>query len=290
MRLTQILRYLREKLFLAAIRNDAAFSPSTKVSQIQLFNMYQNMARDGRQLPSIFDVGFRVYSQFEEDGMILFLLAVLGMKTKYFVDIGSGNCINSNCANLAINHGFHGLFIDGNEKRILTGQTFYANHPDTSSYPPKFVCNMVKRENINELILSAGFKGEVDFLSIDIDGNDYWVWEALDIITPRIVMIETHIEFGFRNIVVPYDPSYVYPGKHPIYHGASVSAMNDLAKRKGYRLVGANRFGFNTIYIREGEAINSIPNVSVEKVLEHPRNNERFKLFEPIKDWEYITF
>ena len=298
MKMKQKLHLLQDKLFYSAktvaatrslVNQEACYSPSLKVAQIQLFNMYQGMVRDGKQLPSIFDVGFRVYSQFEEDGMLLFLLAVLGMKSKYFVDIGSGTCINSNCANLAINLGYHGLFIDGNENNIQIGKTFYANHPDTCLYPPKFVCKMIKRENINEVINSAGFEGEVDFLSIDIDGNDYWVWEALDIITPKVVMIETHVEFGLRNIVVPYDPNYVYPGKHPMYHGASVPAMCNLARRKGYRLVGANRFGFNTVYLRENEGIDIIPNVPVEKIIEHPRNQERSKLFEPIKDWEYLT-
>jgi hypothetical protein len=70
--------------------------------------------------------------------------------------------------------------------------------------------------------------------------------------TPKVVIIETHIEFGMNDIVVPYDKDYVYPERHPDYHGASPVAMQKLARRKGYRLVGANRYGFNTIYVREG--------------------------------------
>lgn len=89
-----------------------------------------------------------------------------------------------------------------------------------------------------------------------------------------------------NNIVVPYDKDYVYPGRHPDYHGASPIAMEKLARRKGYRLVGANRFGFNTIYVREGLAP-ALPSVSVESILSHPRNKERAVLFEPIRDWEY---
>ncbi|MEM3443286.1 MAG: hypothetical protein QXP04_00160 [Candidatus Nanoarchaeia archaeon] len=105
---------------------------------------------------------------------------------------------------------------------------------------------------------------------------------------PRVVIIETHIEFGMNPIVVPYDKDYVCPGKHPDYHGASPVAMEKLAKKKGYRLIGANRYGFNTIYMKNGIGEDIFPAVSVESILQHPRNAERQKLFEPIKDWEYI--
>ena len=93
-------------------------------------------------------------------------------------------------------------------------------------------------------------------MSIDIDGNDYWVWDAISVTSAKAVIIETHTEFGLKNIVVPYDKDYVYPGRHPDYHGASPVAMEKLARRKGYRLIGANRLGFNTIYLREGLAPN----------------------------------
>lgn len=219
---------------------------------------------------------------------MLAIFGIIGETNKVFVDIGSSNGINSNCANLAVNFGWHGLFIDGNENDIRQGIEFYKSHPDTWAYPPKFQKAFIQRENINKLIEDSGIKGEVDLVSIDIDGNDYWIWDALEIISPRVVIIETHIEFGFNSIVVPYDKDYLYPGKHPDYHGASPIAMKKLACKKGYRLVGSNNYGFNTIYIKNGIAEDLIPEVSVEYILKHPRNSERFKLFEPIKDWEYL--
>ncbi|MBW1784741.1 MAG: hypothetical protein JRL30_28850, partial [Deltaproteobacteria bacterium] len=216
------------------------------------------MARIG-WVPPIEDTGYRIYSQFDEDGIFVFLFAVLGSQSKTFVDIGSADGINSNCANLTVNFGWHGLFIDGSAVAIERGKRFYSRHPDTFLYPPKFTCANVKRSNINDLISTAGFKGEIDLLSIDIDGNDYWIWDAIDCIHPRVVCIETHIEFGYKNIVVPYDEDYVYPGVHPDYHGASPLAMLKLANRKGYRLIGANRYGFNTIYLRDDLGHDLIP-------------------------------
>jgi hypothetical protein len=146
----------------------------------------------------------------------------------------------------------------------------------------------VNRENINPIIKEAGFEGEIGLLSMDIDGNDYWIWDALEVISPNVVIIETHCEFGLHNIVVPYDPNYSYPGKHPDYHGASPIAMTKLANKKGYRLVGANELGFNFIYVKNGIGDSLIPEVSVESVLEHPSVKESYKKFEPIKDWDYL--
>jgi len=239
-------------------------------------------------LPPIAETGFRVFSQFEEDGMLLFIFSVLGMTNKVFVEIGSDDGINSNSANLYFNFGWRGLFIDGNAASIKRGRRFFKKYPHNWFYQPKFLCAKVNRENINGLIENAGFKGEVGLLSIDIDGNDYWVWEALDIIDPQVVIIETHNEFGMENIVVPYDPDYTYPGKHPIYHGASPVAMNKMARRKGYRLVGANELGFNFIFVKKGLVDELIPEVEVESLLRHPSVDEGHERFKEIEDWEYL--
>ena len=107
-------------------------------------------------------------------------------------------------------------------------------------------------------------------------------------INPQVVIIETHVEFGMNNIVVPYDPNYVYPGKHPDYHGASPIAMEKLGRKKGYRLVGANELGFNFIFVREDLVKSLIPSKEVEDVLKHPSVKECYEKFKPIEDWDYI--
>jgi hypothetical protein len=80
-------------------------------------------------------------------------------------------------------------------------------------------------------------------------------------------MIEAHVEFGMRNIFVPYDAQHVYPRKHPDYFSTSPVAMFRLAERKGYRLVGANRYGFNLIFVKRGLHEDRVPVVSLESVL-----------------------
>jgi hypothetical protein len=75
---------------------------------------------------------------------------------------------------------------------------------------------------------------------------------------------------------------------NPVYHGASPVAMNKLANKKGYRLVGANDLGFNFIFVKNGLADDLLPEVKVETLLQHPSTQEGFKKFEDIKDWEYL--
>jgi hypothetical protein len=273
----------------AEILSANKISASTKMGLRQLYFYYQQLIAEKKPLPNIWDVGFRIFSQFDEDGVIHFLLAVAGIGPRKYVDIGCGDgYYGSNTANLSLNLGFHGLGIDGDEQLLKKAHSIFSNHSDTFAYPPKFVKGHVIRENINELISENGFSGEVDVLSIDIDGNDYWVWEAINCISPRIVVIETHVEFGLENIVVPYDKDYVHPGKHPQYHGASPIAMEKLGKKLGYRLVGANRLGFNFIFLRKDLAPDLIPGVKAEDVLWHQRNAECHKLFDEIRDYPYL--
>lgn len=280
-----IKNFLKDKFLIAKIRN--RFAPSVQISQRQLFHSYRQMAEEGK-LPPLKDTGYRVFSQFEEDGKLLFIFSILGMEKKTFIEIGSDDGVNSNAANLYFNFGWHGLFIDGNSASIRRGKRFFARYPHPWFYEPEFVCSKVTRENVNSLIEQAGYSGETGLLSIDIDGNDYWIWDAISVVEPQVVIIETHNEFGLNNIVVPYDADYSYPGKHPVYHGASPVAMNKLANKKGYRLVGANELGFNFIFIKEGLAEQELPEVSVESVLTHPSVAEGYKKFEPIQDWEYL--
>lgn len=277
--------FLKDRFLITKIRN--RFIPSVQISQRQLFLSYQQMARQGA-LPALSETGYRVFSQFEEDGKLLFIFSILGMKHKSFVEIGSDDGVNSNSANLYFNFGWYGLFIDGNKTSIRRGVKFFSKYPHPWFYKPKFICSRVTRENVNTLIKQGGLTGEIGLLSIDIDGNDYWIWDAINTIEPEVVIIETHNEFGMNNIIVPYDADYFYPGKHPIYHGASPVAMTKLANNKGYRLVGANELGFNFIFVKKGLAEKELPEVSVESVLTHPSVEEGYRKFEAIKDWEYV--
>ena len=247
-------------------------SPATKASLRSLWLEYRRRAQAGEPLPSVWETGLRVFSQFDEDGVILFCLAVVGTGTRRFVDIGAGDGVTaSNTANLALNVGFHGLFVDAREPEAKRGRHFYATHPDTRERPPVFRRAFVTRENVNGIVREAGFEGDVDLLSIDIDGNDYWILEALDCVQPRLICIETHTEYGLEDFVAPYDADFDWrrvPAGTRI--GASPVAMTKLAERLGYRLVGSNLYGFNTIYMRQDLVpVEVVPTIAPHELFRH---------------------
>ena len=276
------------KKYLKYYKVKKRFKPQVRKEQEKLVKYYRECLLEDK-LPNITESGFKLFSQFEEDGLLLYVFSIIGMKYKTFIEFGADDGINSNSANLYYNHDFTGLYLDGNEKALNRGRYFYKKHRNPKAKAPSFKQAFITAENINKLIEDGGLKGDIGLLSIDIDGNDYWVWKAIDIVSPQVVIIETHNEFGLNDIIVPYDSEYFYPGKHNTYHGASPIAMTKLAKKKGYILVGANELGFNFIYVREDLANEFLPEVSVESLLQHPSNTEARKRFKAVKDWHFIT-
>jgi hypothetical protein len=245
-------------------------SPATKAGLRRLQLEYRRALLAGEPLPSVWDTGLRVFSEFDEDGVALFLLAVGGSPTRRFVDIGAGDGVfASNTANLALNLGFDGLFVEANEAYVARGRRFYSRHPDAMVHPPVFVRSFVTRENVNEVVAGAGFTGEIDLLSIDIDGNDYWVWQALDCVSPRFVVAEAHPELGREDFVMPYDPAFDARAAPPgTWIGASPAAMLRLADELGYRAVAANLYGFNIFFARRDVA-EQLPTLELEELFRH---------------------
>lgn len=279
------LKNLIKRYFLILkVRN--RFSAGVQIAQRQLYLYYQDKINSGKPIP-VTDTGFRVFSQFEEDGLLLYIFSVIGMGSKTFVEIGSDDGVNSNCANLAFNFGWSGLFIDSNATSISRGKRFYSKYPHPWMYKPQFHCTEVTPSNVNDILSSRGVAGEIDLLSIDIDGDDYWIWNAIEVIQPKVVIIETHVRFGFNNIVVPYGKRSS-PG-FATHHGASPVAMTKLGRQKGYRLIGANQLGFNLIFLKHGLAEDFLPEVDVVDVLRHPAAQKSMAEFTVSDESDYVT-
>ncbi|WP_417617909.1 hypothetical protein [Parasphingorhabdus sp.] len=248
------------------------------VAQRQLWLNYRLAAIDDIQRLTLRDVGFKVCSQTDEDGIILFLLALIGDPKKVSVEICAANGQECNTSNLIMNHQWHGLLVDGDAGQVARGRAWYRKHPATYAYPPVFAHAWITRDNINDIIASHGFEGEIDLLSVDVDGVDYWLWDACTVVQPRVVVIEYQCSLGSeRACTVPYADDFSasdYPktnGWLPNFAGASLPAMVKLGKSKGYRLVGCNSLGFNAFFVREDLLENVLPTASVESCLQHPR-------------------
>jgi hypothetical protein len=163
---------------------------------------------------------FRLRSQNEEDGIILALLKAGALKTKRFVEIGSGST-GGNCATLAAEFGWSGLMIDASRKAIEQATRTFGSNPGV-----KAVRAFVTTENLNQLICEHGLTGEVDLLSIDVDSIDYWLFEAVTASAPRLVVMEYNALFGpIRAVTLPAGPK---PPQAPkAYFGASLAALEN---------------------------------------------------------------
>lgn len=190
---------------------------------------------------------FKLRSQHEEDGYLLAILEEAGTSDRRFVEIGCGRS-GGNAAVLAFELGWSGLMVDANPAAIEYVTKIYAFNETVRG-----VVAMVSADNINTLLESHGYAGEVDLLSLDIDSYDYWVFEALEVCSPRVLMLEYNAGFGpTRSVTIPRDAVLADAPKG--YSGASLTALTKLAERKGYRLVACEYSGVNAFYLRHDVA------------------------------------
>ena len=244
---------LLNRLFLRSYPLEAL---AAKIGQLQstLTRIQEALGRiEGRQTRSAGGQGlqeneFRVFSQWGEDGIIQYLIHHVEVERKLFVEFGVENYAEANTRFLLVNNHWAGLVVDSNPDHIA----YIKNDPIYWQHNLKAVQAFITRENVNEMITQRGIRGGIGLLSIDIDGNDYWVWEAMQAITPAIVIVEYNSRFGKdRAVTIPYREDFLRSSAHPsmIYYGASLKALCLLGKRKGYAFVGCNSAGNNAFFV-----------------------------------------
>lgn len=236
---------------------------------------------------------FKIYAQNGEDGLLLYIFSKIGVKTNKFVDIGCGG--SSNTANLVINFGWSGVGIDGNAESIQKTTEFFIDKIGPRIKNLTFKQSWITKDNVNRVIEENGVTGEIDLISIDIDGNDYWIWEAIDVVNPRVVLIEYNASFGReRSLSVKYDPNFETLKKHSSrwYHGASLTALTKLGKRKGYALIGCESNGVNAFFIRtdliQDKFIEMAPSEAFYSHFQRVRLMPDDEQFNIIKELEYV--
>lgn len=207
------------------------------------------------------DQEYKVYSQGGEDGLIQFILNHVEIKNDIFVEFGVENYLESNTRFLLVNDNWSGLVIDGREENV----EYIKSDPIYWFHNLKAECAFVTKDNINDLLKRNGVAGDIGLLSIDIDGNDYWVWKEIEVISPRIVVIEYNSRFGpDRAVAVPYDTEFLREKAHfsMIYFGASLAALVNLGRKKGYALIGCSKSGVNAFFVRK-DVLNGLRERSV---------------------------
>lgn len=191
---------------------------------------------------------FRVYSQFGEDGIIQYLIGKVPIDNQFFVEFGVEDYRESNTRFLAVNNGWSGLILDGGSRHIdllhSRDWAWKAGIEARSAF--------ITRENVNAVI-GCSVQGDIGVLSVDIDGVDYWVLQAIEVVSPRILVVEYNSVFGpSAAVTVPYRPDFDRRLAHRsgMYFGASIAALTLLCHEKNYALVGGNAAGCNAFFVR----------------------------------------
>jgi hypothetical protein len=242
-RLHTAVRSLRELSDVARLRSDLdAF-------RAQVGGLHARFVQ-GLPPDRLSDAEFQVFSQFGEDGIIQFLINHVPIEHEVFIEFGVQSYAESNTRFLLVHDNWHGLIIDGGDSHIDFTQRLGLDW----QYHLDAVQAFIDRDNINHLIRAAGIEGDIGLLSVDIDGNDYWVLERIDAVSPRIVVVEYNSVWGpDAAVTVPYRADFRRAMAHPsqLYWGASLMALTRLLRRRRYALVGGNRAGNNAFYVRD---------------------------------------
>ncbi len=241
-RMTKLVNVLRHFLY-----------TSRKAQQTDLLLLGTLLARQNKELPVLDNISsaeFKVFSQTGDDGIIQYLINKVYIPETTFIEFGVENYVESNTRFLLKYNNWSGLVIDGSEKsiRYIMSDDIYYQHN------LKALQAFITAENINDLIGGQGLKGEIGLLSVDIDGNDYWVWKAIHVVDPVVVVAEYNSVFGIdRAVTVPYKPDFVREHAHYsyLYFGASLKALCVLAEEKGYAFVGSNSIGNNAYFVKK---------------------------------------
>lgn len=261
--------------FTANLRRHRHSLQASRGEQVLLRQQYVVMQHLGLPLPTFAEVEFRNYSQTGEDGILLLLASVLGVQAGRMVEVGCGDGIECNSANLTLNHAWSTLLIDGDPKLTARARAFYEGLPETNRIGPSIVDAWVGSAHIGQLLESHGFGQDIDVLSIDLDSIDVWVAKALAGLDAKVIVVEynNRIPAGF-SVSVPdtadfrasdYDPDLRH-GQG--YFGASLDAFVQVLP--GHRLVGANSANTNAFFVRQDLALDALPEVTAASCLSAP--------------------
>jgi hypothetical protein len=196
----------------------------------------------------------QIWSQNGEDGILLELFGEIGPATRTTIEFGVQDGRECNSANLILSFAWSGLLMDADASSVEAAKTYY--HSERSVPPERLQIQQqwITAENVDAVIERAGFHGEMDLLSIDVDGNDYWIWKAIKCVRPRVLVIEYNgILGGSESYTSAYEPELgrgVTKSPASWHYGASLAALVGLGASKGYSLVGCNSTGVNAFFVR----------------------------------------
>jgi hypothetical protein len=216
-----------------------------QIDNYLLENLHKNPKYDNPKKLNRYE--FKVFSQAGEDGIISEIFNRIGTTNKFFVEFGVGNGLENNSAYLLVK-GWQGYWIEGSDRFC---QSIRQSFEDLIANQQLTLKNtFITGENIEDLFRKGNVPTELDLLSIDIDGNDYWVWQAITNYRPRVVILEYNAIYPPESSwVMQYNPSHQW--KYNSHMGSSLKALEKLGDQKGYKLVACSFSGVNAFFVRE---------------------------------------
>lgn len=216
----------------------------------------------------------RVCSQNGEDGIVAEIFKRIGTEDPFFVEIGVEDGIECNTAYLARFKSWRGLMVEGDPIKAERLRRWYADCAGVKSTQ-----RFVTRDNVNAILAEFGVAPEFDLLSIDIDGNDYYIWETTaEAYRPRVVIVEMNASYPPPlHWVMPYDPEHGWDGSS--YYGASLAAFEALGAKLGYALLGTDSRSVNAFFLRNDlvERAGFTP-VTLREAFAYPKGGTRYFL------------
>ena len=246
-------------------------------------NINKQLIKFSNNLNKINDYEFKITSQNNEDGIIDYIFKTIP-NNKYFVELGFGY-YEFNSLNLIKNH-WRGKLIDYNTEEFLalkTNLNFY--YPKSKI---KLINSKIDRDNINDLVFFNETNKEIDFFSIDIDGNDYWVLDSMELSNVKVVCCEYNHWLGAeKKIAMKYDPNFNFVDNG--IFGASLLAYTEMLIKKKFTLIavessGTNAFFVNNNYLRYFEKISPEKSfISIGRFYNNSKKDHIFKTIEESK-------
>lgn len=278
-----LLRSMKRRLVGLAGAPEEAIYRQSDVAQKNLVAAWKQLQVSGVILP-LDQVGFSRFSEFEEDGHLLYLLTLAGATSRTVVEISSQDGRVCMATNLLVHHRWRGFLFDGDPVFVAEGRRFFASHPATRSAPPVMRAEWFTRDNVNDVLAAAGVPDEIDVLSLDIDGNDLYLWSAMKT-RPRILICEFNnaVPSGLA-VTIPYRPGFSFtalPADQAMFRSASLAAFVAVGRRKGYRLVGMNALGFNAIFLRDDVLEAEMPEIPASALDGNPAAEEMHRRWWP---------
>ena len=203
------------------------------------------LARRYGDAPDLTASELRVFSQNGEDGVIAEILRRIGTGGGGFVEFGIQDGTEGNTVFLAQVLGWSGVYLEADDASFAALERRYSANPRVRTLHAA-----VEPDTVEGLFARAGVPEEPDIVSIDVDGNDYWIWRALTAFRPRLVIVEYNGAFDpASRRVMPYTPGFRWDGTSA--YGSSLGALEELGAEKGYRLVHTELAGVNAFFARE---------------------------------------